>query len=187
MAFCPAASQVRVPEFQKLGLSQLCKAITLCVDLRSRWGLKQCCSLSRKIFNGMSHATCTQGIQGDSQLLMVGSQFGNLTPGPSFDHNLCFYSNGSCKPILDIYVPRAFQWYKKLLNLMGFDPCNCSLKIQESINTLTPKVGVHLRVWKFNSPTFPYSQPPGSMKCDSRASLFNPHLCKPLPWSRAQG
>ncbi len=32
---------------------------------------------------------------------------------------------------------------------MGFDPCNCSLKIWESTGTPTPKVGVHLRVWGF--------------------------------------
>jgi hypothetical protein len=39
---------------------------------------------------------------------------------------------------------------------MGFDPHNCPLKIQESIETLTPKVGVHLEVWRFipsHSPT----------------------------------
>jgi hypothetical protein len=29
---------------------------------------------------------------------------------------------------------------------MGFDPCNRSLKIQESIGTSTPKVGAHLEV-----------------------------------------
>jgi hypothetical protein len=55
---------------------------------------------------------------------------------------------------------------------MGFDPCNRSLKIQESIGTPTPTVGVHLGVCRFNYPTLPYSQPPGSMKCDSWASLL---------------
>jgi hypothetical protein len=104
---------------------------------------------------------------------MVGSQFGNLTPDTSFDHNLCFKCpNGSCKPNLDIYVPRAFQWYKELFNPMCFDPFHGFLKIWESIGTPTPKVGVHLGVWRFNSPTLPYSQHPGSMKCDSRASLL---------------
>ncbi len=53
----------------------------------------------------MWHATCTQGNQGDSQLLIVESQIDNLTPSLSFGHNLCFKCpNGSCKPILDIYV-----------------------------------------------------------------------------------
>jgi hypothetical protein len=63
----------------------------------------------------MWHATYTQVSQGDSRLLMVGSQIGTLTFDLSFGHNLCFkYPNGSCEPILDIYVLRAFQWYEKL-------------------------------------------------------------------------
>jgi hypothetical protein len=80
--------------------------------------------------------------------LMVGSQILNLIPGSSFDHNLCFRCpNGSCKPILDIYVSITFQWYIKLFNPLGFDPCNCFLNIQESTGTPTPKVGVPLGVW----------------------------------------
>ncbi len=51
-----------------------------------------------------------QGNRCDSQLLVVGSQIANLTPGPSFDYNLCVKCpNGSCEPILDIKVLRAFQ------------------------------------------------------------------------------
>jgi hypothetical protein len=30
---------------------------------------------------------------------------------------------------------------------MGFNPCNCALKIRESIETPTPKVGVPLGMW----------------------------------------
>jgi hypothetical protein len=57
--------------------------------------------------------------QGNSQLLVVGNQIGNLASDSSFGHNLCFrYPNGSCKPILDIHIPKAFQWYKELFNLM---------------------------------------------------------------------
>jgi hypothetical protein len=55
---------------------------------------------------------------------------------------------------------------------MGFDPFNRSLKILKTVGTPTPQMGVHLGVWRFNSHTFPYSQPPGNMKYDSRASLF---------------
>ncbi len=63
-------------------------------------------------------------------------------------HNLCFkYPNGSWEPILNIYVPRSFQWYKKLFNPMSFDPCNRPLKIWDSIETPIPNVGVHLKVW----------------------------------------
>jgi hypothetical protein len=32
---------------------------------------------------------------------------------------------------------------------MGFDPCNYSLKIRESIETPIPKVGAYLGVWGF--------------------------------------
>jgi hypothetical protein len=86
----------------------------------------------------MWHATCTQVNKGDSQLLMVGSQIGNLTPDPFFGHNLCFkYLNGSYEPILNIYILRAFQWYKELFNPMNFDPWNCLLDIWESIGTPT--------------------------------------------------
>jgi hypothetical protein len=96
------------------------------------------------------HATYTQGNRVDSRLLMVENQIANLTPGPSFDHNLCFKCpNGLCKPISDIYIPRAFQWYKERFNPMSFDPYNYFLKIQESTGTSTPKVGVPLGVWRF--------------------------------------
>ncbi len=78
---------------------------------------------------------------------MFGSQIDNLIPNPSFGHNLCLkYPNGSCEPILDIHISRAFQWYKELFNPMNFDPWNCHLKIWKSIGTLTPKVGVNLGV-----------------------------------------
>jgi hypothetical protein len=30
------------------------------------------------------------------------------------------YPNGSCKPILDTYIPRAFQKFKELFNPMSF-------------------------------------------------------------------
>jgi hypothetical protein len=95
-------------------------------------------------------------------LLVVDSQIDNLTFDPSFGHNLCFkYPNGSCEPILDIYVSRAFYWYKELFNPMGFDPCNRPLNIWKSIKTPAPKVGAHLGMCGFNlshSPTLPGAQ-----------------------------
>jgi hypothetical protein len=139
-----------VPKFLKLALLRLWGPITLCANLRLRWGLKQSCSPCQGLSNGMSDATCTQGNWVDSQLLVVMSQTTNLIPDLSFGHKLCFKCpNGSCKPILDIYISIYFQWYKELFNPIGFDPCNCSLKIRESIRTPTPKVGVHLGVWGF--------------------------------------
>ncbi len=73
-----------------------------------------------------------------------------MIPDLSFGYNLCVKSpNGSCGPILDIYVPRDFQWYKELHNPMDFHPYNRSLKVWESTRTPTPKVEAHLRVWGF--------------------------------------
>jgi hypothetical protein len=148
-----------IRKFPKLKLLQFWRPITLCEDLRLRWSLKQHYSPRQEIFSDMWHASYMQGNQGNSELLVVGNQIENYTPNPSFGHNLCFkYPNGSCKPILDMYVPRAFQWYKELLNLMYVDPYNYSLKIWKSIETPTPKVGAHLGVWRFipsHSPTLP--------------------------------
>ncbi len=116
-------SQVGVPKSPELGLPQLWSPITLRADLRLRCGLKQSCSSHREISNGMSHTLCRQVNQVDSRLLVVGSQTGSLTPGPSFAHNLCFRClNEQCEPILDIYAPRAFQWYKELVYPWSFDP-----------------------------------------------------------------
>jgi hypothetical protein len=104
----------------------------------------------------MLHTTCMQVNQGDSRLLVVESQIDNLTPDLSFGHNSCFkYPNGYCKPILDIYVPRAFQWYVQIFNPKSFDPYNRLLKIRESIRILIPKVRVHLGVWRFIPSHFP--------------------------------
>jgi hypothetical protein len=145
-----------VPKFSKLGFSWLWRFITLCLNLWLRWGLKKSCNPHRELFNSMCHATCTQGNRGDFWLLVVENQIGNLTPGPSFGHNLCFkYPNGSCKLILNIYVSRSFQWYKELFNLISFGPCNFPLKIWKSIETPTPKVGAHLGVCGFIPSHFP--------------------------------
>jgi len=136
-------------KFPKLGLPQLWSPIILCrppIELRS----KQSCSLCWVFSNDMSHATCTQGHQVDSRLLVVNIQIANSTFDPSFGHNLCFKCpNGWCKPILNIYVLIVFQWYKNLFNPLGFDPCNCFLNIRESTRTSTPKMEAPLGVWGF--------------------------------------
>jgi hypothetical protein len=175
-----------IPKFPKLGLLWFWRLITLCADLRLRWGLKQGCSSWWKLSNNMWHATFTQGNRGDSWLLVVEkSKIDNLTFDLFFGHNLCFkYSNGSCEFILDIYVLRYFQWYKELFNSMNFDACNRPLKIRESIGTPIPKMGAHLGVWGFIPSHFftllrIWNVIPGL--------TLSPHLCKPLPWSWAQG
>jgi hypothetical protein len=131
----------------------------------------------------MWHAIYTQVNQGNSRLLVARNQIALwlLTLLLAITY---VYSNGSCKPILNICVPRDFQWYKELFNPMSFDLCNRLLKIQKSIKTTFSKVKVHLGV----SGSFPHTL------LHSREHemwllgfTFDPHLCKPLPWSWAQG
>ena len=123
-------SQSGVPKLSRFRLPGLWSPITLREDLKSKCGLKQSCSSRRELSNGMWHVVCSQVNRVDSRLLVVGSQTANLTPGLSFGHNLCFRCpNGSCEPISDIYVLRAFQWYKELFSPMGFDSYNCSMNI----------------------------------------------------------
>jgi hypothetical protein len=122
----------------------------------------------------MSHSTWTQGNLGDSWLLMVGSQFDNLTFDPSSSHNLCYKCpNASWKPILNIYVPRNFQWYKECFNIMGFVFYDRSLKIWESNSQSEGSFG-NVRVHSF---TLSYT--PGSMRCDSQISLLAHTLVSP--------
>jgi hypothetical protein len=114
----------------------------------------------------MLHGICTQKNRINSLLLVVGSQIANLTLGLSFGHNLCFKcSNEQCKPILDIYASRDFQWYKELFKPLSFDPCNRLLKIRESTGTPTPKVELP---WGVKVHSLTPSHTLGSMLCDSR-------------------
>jgi hypothetical protein len=94
----------------------------------------------------MWHIICNQVNWVDSWLFFVESQTGTLTPGPSFGHNLCFRClNEECEPILNIHVPRAFQWCKERHKPLIFDPSNRSLKFQESIGS---PWGLHLPKWE---------------------------------------
>jgi hypothetical protein len=169
-------SRVGVPKSRQMGLPGLWSPITLREDLGSQCGLKQSCRSHRDLSNGMSHVLYSEVFRVDSRLLVVGSQNwqtpGNLTPGLSFGHNLCFRCpNEQCKPILDIYASRYFQWYKERHMTLRFGPWNCSLKFQESTGTPSPQVGVALGVWVFTpSHSLALFCTPGSMWCDSRAS-----------------
>jgi hypothetical protein len=109
MSLCPKIPKLEIPKFSDLGLPQLWKPITFHESLQLKWGLKQSYNPRQEFSKYMWHTTCTQLNQGDSWLLMVENQIGNLIFDLSFDHNLCFkYSNGTCEPISDIYVLRAF-------------------------------------------------------------------------------
>jgi len=107
--------------------------------------------------------------------------FDTLTPSLSFGHNLCFkFSNGSCKPILDIFVSKSFHWYKERFNPMSFDSSNRSLNIWQYGKDSNSQSGSPLgSVWA-HSCTPSYT--PVSMKCDSRVSFsvrtfVNPYCC----------
>jgi len=155
MSFCPRIPKLGIRKFSKLGLSQLWRPVTLCENLRLRLVLI-IVALIKSFPMVCGTSPSRKEISRNFGLLMVRSQIGNLTPGPSFGHNLCFkYPNGSCKLILNIYVSRSFQWYKELFNLISFGPCNFPLKIWKSIETPTPKVGAHLGVCGFIPSHFP--------------------------------
>jgi hypothetical protein len=111
--------------------------------------------------------------------LMVRNQIGNLIFSPFICHNLCFKcSNGSWEPILDIYIPRTFQWYNFFCNLMNFDTYNLPLKICEFIGTLIFRsVGVHPLTLFLNSQQH---------EMWLSGFTFGPHLCKTLFWSGTQ-
>jgi hypothetical protein len=176
---------VGVPKFSRPRLSQLWGPITLRVNLQLRWVLKKSYRPHWELSKNMLHGTWTQGNQGDSWLLVVRNQIANLTPDPSFGPNLCFKCpNGSWELILDIYILRSFQWYKKLLNPLSFDPCNWSMKIWESTQTPIPQVEALLELWGFIPSHFPTL-----LEHAVWLSGFplSPQPCKPLPWSQAQG
>jgi hypothetical protein len=107
-------SRSGVPKLFRFGLPGLWAFITSHPKLRSGRDLNQCCSSRQELSNAMSHSCCRRREEVDSRLLVVGSQTGSLTPGPSFAHNLGYKCpNGSCEAILDIYTSRPFQWYKE--------------------------------------------------------------------------
>ncbi len=134
--FLSQYSQGGGPKLFRFRLLGLCEFITLYLDLGLGWGLKQTCISRWELFNGVSQSICTHRGQIDSRLLVVGSQIANLTPDPSFCHNLCCRCpNGSCKAIFDIYISIAFQWHEKRFKEMCFDPCNRTLKFRESRRT----------------------------------------------------
>ncbi len=140
-------SQVGVPKLSRVGVSKLWTPISPDCRVRSQQGLKQSYSSRRELSNAMSHSRIGCREEVDSRLLVVGSQIASLTPGPSFAHNLYFKCpNEQCEPILDIYVPRAFQWSKERNNPLRFDPSTRPLKFRESTGTPSPKMGVALGV-----------------------------------------
>jgi hypothetical protein len=87
MSSCPKTLKLKVSKFPKLGLLRFWRPIILCADLLLKCSLKQSYIFRRNFSNGMWHATYTQVNKGNFRLLMVKSQIGSLTLGPSFGHN----------------------------------------------------------------------------------------------------
>jgi len=172
-------SQVGVSKFPKLGFMRLWGPIILCANLRLRSSLKKSCSPYREFSNNMWHVTYTQGNRSNSWLLVVGNQIVNLTLDPSFGHNLCFKCpNVSYKPILDIYIPRDFQWYKELFDPMGLALAIVLWKFGSPSRLQLPKCEL---IWECGG-SFPHTLPHSQeYEMWLPAFTFGPHLRKPLP------
>jgi hypothetical protein len=134
-------SQVGVPKLLTLGLSRLWGPMNFCADLRLRWVLKQSCSPRWELSNGMSHAIWTQWNWVDSWPLVVGNQIVNLSPGPSFDHNLCFKCpNGS----QSIYT----STFQGLFNDINNSSSHWALTIAIAFWRFGNPLGLHLPKWE---------------------------------------
>jgi len=124
------------PEIVLAGLSVLWTAIAPCPKLGSGQVLNQSCSSRRELSNTVLHSSRWRREEVYSRPLVVGSQTTNLTPGPSFAHNLgCKCLNCQFEAIFDIYVSRPFQWHQEHPNVRCFGPCCRALNIQESRRT----------------------------------------------------
>jgi hypothetical protein len=134
-------SQEGVPKLSRAGLPGLWTHTTPGFNLRLEWGLNQSCSSPRELSNASSHSIYRRWEEVDSRLLVVGSQTANLTPGPSFAHNLGWKcSNDQCEAILDIYTSRTFQWHQEHPNPRCFGLCCRNLNIRESRRTPNPQL-----------------------------------------------
>jgi hypothetical protein len=167
-------SQGRVPKLSRVRVLGLWELISPGSDLRLEWGLNQSCSSPWEL-SKMLHSYSKRREEIDSRLLVVGSQTGSLTPGPSFAHNLgCRYPNGTCEAILGIYTSRPFHWYKKHFNARCFDPWARALSFWESRRTPTS----HFWWCEFHPHTYP--------KVGLRQSCFN-HLGWTKPKIKKKG
>jgi hypothetical protein len=134
------------PEIVPAGLLELWTAITPDCRVGSRWGLNRSCSPCQDLSNAMLHTRIGCRKEVASWFLVVGSQTANLTPGPSFAHNLgCRCPNCQCEGIFDIYVSRVFQWHQEHPNARSLrgsqvekGPFCRALNIRESRRTPTP-------------------------------------------------
>jgi hypothetical protein len=137
---CPETPKVESRNCPDFGLPGLWDIITSRPNLWSGRGLNQTCSPLWELSNAVSHSPSARRERVDFQLLVVGSQTGSLTLGPSFAHNLgCRCPNDQCEAISDIYTSRPFQWHQEHLKARCFAPCCWTLKVRESRRTPNPQ------------------------------------------------
>jgi hypothetical protein len=129
------------PEIVPGGVPGLWELITPDCEIGSRRGLNRTCSPHQDLFNDVLHSQFGLQEEVDSRLLVVGSQTVNLTPGPSFAHNLgdrC--PNSQCEGIFGIYASIPFQWHQEHPNARCFEPFCRALNIRESQRTPNPQL-----------------------------------------------
>ncbi len=135
----PRLESRNCPETVPGGVLGLWELITPDCGVWLQRGLNQTCSPHRDLFNDVSHFRFGGQEEVDSRLLVIESQTANLTPGPSFGHNLGYRCpNGQCEAIFYIYASRTFQWHQEHLNARCFGPCCRALNIRESRRTPNP-------------------------------------------------
>ncbi len=139
MTLFPETPKVESRNCPGFGLPGLWDIIASRSNLRSGRGLNQTCSPLWELSHAALHSSSARWERVDSRLLVVGSQTANLTPGPSFAHNLsCRCPNDQCEAISDIYTSRPFQWHQEYPKARCFSPCCRTLKIRESRRTPNP-------------------------------------------------
>ena len=112
---CPGTPKVESRNCPGFGLPGLWDIIASHLDLRSGRDLNQTCIPLWELSNATSHSRFGCQEEVNSRLLVVGSQTGNLTPGPSFAHNLgCRCPNDQCEAIFDIYASMTFPMRRVL-------------------------------------------------------------------------
>ncbi len=127
------------PEIVPGGVPGLWELITPDCEIGSWRALNRTCSPRRDLSKDVSHSQFGLQEEVDSRILVVGSQTGSLTPGPSFAHNLGYRClNCQCEGIFDIYVSRPFHWHQEHLNARCFGSCCRALNIRESRRTRNP-------------------------------------------------
>ncbi len=110
-------------------------------------------------------------------------QVDNLAIGPSFGHNLCFKCpNGSCEPILDIYILRTSNGIRNSSIQWVLTPTITLWKFRSPLGLQLPKWELTWECVGSFPPTFLNFQ---EHEMWLLGFTFGLHLYKLLPWSQA--